>query len=258
MYYQNADAEILLLGNSRGLMFYQPEVEKLTNKKSFNFSYNGMPIQMGSALVKDYLDKYEKPEILLVDITCADRNNAALIAGMSAYAPVSQRLQDLIQEVNPTAAGAAKLTHLFRYNSEIWQRAMRYIKGSDETWLNDREINQFMIDKATVEKPLDFTFSSEKELNPADLMNNIKSLVNYAKSKDIKVRLVVNPYYPPFFNRSNGFENWKDNVEKIVGQKVNDYSTALNDPKYFTDYQHCNKLGSIEYLKLLKRDGLLD
>ena len=258
MYYQDADAEILLLGNSRGLMFYQPEVEKLTNKKSFNFSYNGMPIQMGEALVKDYLDKYKKPELLLLDITCADRNNSALIAGMSAYAPESPRLQDLIQQVNPTAAGAAKLTHLFRYNSEIWQRAMRYIKGSDETWLNDREINQFMIDQAVVENPLDFTFSSEKELKPEDLMNNIKSIVDYAKGKNIKVRLVVNPYFPPFFNRSNGFDNWKNKVEKTVGQKIYDYSTALKEAKYFTDYQHCNKVGSIEYLKLLKADGLLD
>jgi len=205
MYYQNADAEILLLGNSRGLMFYQPEVEKLTNKKSFNFSYNG-----------------------------------------------------LIQEVNPTAAGGAKLTHLFRYNSEIWQRAMRYIKGSDETWLNDREINQFMMDQATIENPLDFTFSSEKDLNPEDLMLEIKSLVEYAEAKNIKVQLVVNPYYPPFFNRSNGFENWKSQVSKITGKKVHDYSTALSEPKFFTDYQHCNKLGSVEYLRLLKRDGLLE
>jgi len=239
-------------------MFYQPEVERLTNKKSFNFSYNGMPIQMGVALVKDFIDKYNKPELLLVDITCADRNNAALIAGMSAYAPESNRLQELLYEVNPKAAGAAKLTHLFRYNSEIWQRAMRYLKGTDVTWLNDREINQFMIDQATIEKPLDFTFASEKDLDPEDLMNEIKNLVDFAETKNIKVRLLVNPYFPPFFNRSIGFDKWKNQVSTITGKKVYDYSTALNDSKFFTDYQHCNKIGSIEYLKLLKRDGLLD
>ncbi len=258
MYYQNAEADILLLGNSRGLMFYQPAIEKITGKKTFNFSYNGMPAQMGAALVKDYVEKYKKPKLLLIDITLADRNNAALIAGMSAYAEASPRLDSLIKAVNPKAAGAAKVTQLFRYNSEIWQRAMRYLKGSDEDWLNDREINQFMMDQALIDNPLDFTFANEENMVPADLFIELKKAIDFAKSKGIKVELLINPYYPPFFNRSNGFEQWKELAEKTLGQRINDYSNALTDPKFFTDYQHCNKTGSTAYMKLLKRDGILN
>ena len=38
LYYANQDADILFVGNSRGLTFYQPEVEKLSALKTMNIS----------------------------------------------------------------------------------------------------------------------------------------------------------------------------------------------------------------------------
>ena len=54
MYRGEAEASILLMGNSRGLGFYQPYIEEVTGEETFNLSYNGMTMDVAAALISDY------------------------------------------------------------------------------------------------------------------------------------------------------------------------------------------------------------
>ncbi len=81
LYRGESAAEILLLGNSRGLTFYQPYIEQITGKSTCNLSYNGLPMDVAKVLVQDYLERYPAPKNLLIDITTCDRENDALLAG---------------------------------------------------------------------------------------------------------------------------------------------------------------------------------
>ncbi len=78
LYNSNSDADILFVGNSRGLTFYQPEVEKITSLNTMNLSYNGMPADLAKCLVMDYLDRHNPPKVMVVDITLCDRTNDVL------------------------------------------------------------------------------------------------------------------------------------------------------------------------------------
>src|SRR4030081_1592406 len=60
LYNGKAAADILIAGNSRGLNFYQPYMEELTHKKTFNISYNGLPGNLAMLLCMDYVEKYPK------------------------------------------------------------------------------------------------------------------------------------------------------------------------------------------------------
>ncbi|MBK8428879.1 MAG: hypothetical protein IPL27_24315 [Lewinellaceae bacterium] len=96
MYHGTAGADILLLGNSRGLTFYQPYIEEKTGLKTFNLSYNGLPMDVAKVLVQDYLERYPAPKRMLIDITGCDRTNDELMAGFLAYSGQSFRLDTLI------------------------------------------------------------------------------------------------------------------------------------------------------------------
>ncbi len=245
LYSDKAQADILLLGNSRGLSFYQPHIEELTQKSTFNLSYNGMPIELGQVLLKDYLDRYEKPDVILIDVTMCDRSNEQLIAGFTSYMSYSQRLDSLIKSANPTNYRATRLSHLYRYNSEVFQRALFYKgKSSDENWIVDRTITPSMIDKISI-GGYDYRIDAYH-------LESLKEIVELAQQNNIRIELLVSPYFPPFRERMEGMDGFIAAVTAATNLPVHDYSTALSNSAYFGDFQHINKEGSRVYMKLLQ------
>lgn len=250
LYQGKAEADILLLGNSRGLIFYQPYIEEITGKRTLNLSYNSMPIDLGRVMVSDYLDQYTAPELLLIDVTMCDRINNQLITGFSTFSGYSDNLNRLIKEKSSKSWYAGKLSSLYRYNSEVFQRTLYYLTKSDEDWLNDRIISLTM--QANVEQ------DTAVELTIDDyLLNELNELIQLAEKKGVRVELVANPYYPPYVKKMNSFHNFIGRIRAKTGKKVHDYSQALDTVEGFADYQHLNKAGSKEYMDLLLKDGVL-
>jgi len=258
LYSGAAESEILLVGNSRGLIFYQPYIEEVTGKNTFNTSYNGMPINLARVFVEDYLDKYTTTEKLVLDITMCDRLNDQLIAGFNFYTPYSDGLTDLVRAKQPTMARGAVFSHLFRYNGEIFLRSLKYcIGGDDEDWLNDRVMNDYMIENVVYEKDYKIDFEKDTIDLLDTLITDLVPLVRKAQEKGLEVHLVINPYYPAFADKIVNLGSMKSRVESATGLPVKDYSKAVTDPKGFSDYQHLNKVGSRMYIDLLRKDGVL-
>lgn len=251
LYNGAADADILLVGNSRGLMFFQPYIEESTGKETFNISYNGMPMDLGQALIADYLDRYEAPELMILDITMCDRINTSLIAGFAPYGNQSDRLKDLIFSSDANTGYATEVSHLYRYNGEIFQRAIYYANRSDEDWLLDRVISPSLIEKMEGSEE-NFTFEM-----PAPMLKALKETVALAESKGVKVNLVINPYYPPYAARIDNLTEVKEQIERETGLIVHNYAEAVSDYTGFGDYQHLNKKGSKQYIEVLLKDQLL-
>lgn len=243
LYHQRAEADILLAGNSRGLTFYQPHIESSTGKKTFNLSYNGLPANLAEVLVSDYLDLYPQVEQVIVDITLADRQNKELIAGFLPYLDRSERLNRLLQKETNDAWYGSKVSALFRYNNEVFQRAYFYKNKPDTDWLIDRVIAPELAATA----PLD-TFPIS--VQPA-LIESIRKITEYARQKNKPVRLVISPYYPGFVKDWSNLDRFKQAIETATGLKVEDYRQALTDPTDFGDFMHANKKGAIRYMDLL-------
>ena len=248
--HQGATAQVLLLGNSRGLAFYQPEIEALTHQETLNLSYNGMPADLGRVLVTDQIQQNGKPKVLVIDITMCNRTDAALVQGFNLYAPFSDSLRALIHAYHPNTKRASAVSHVYRYNSELFQRALFYQKKSDESWLLDRVISpQLANDTALTAYRLD--------VHPG-MINQLKLLVKYAQAQDVSVRLVINPYFPRYGAsiRRSFIEPLKSMATAATGLPVHDYSLAITETTDFGDYQHLNKKGAIRYMKLLAREHI--
>ncbi|MDZ7880643.1 MAG: hypothetical protein U5L45_23410 [Saprospiraceae bacterium] len=259
LYNSNQDADILFVGNSRGLTFFQPEVERLTQQKTMNLSYNGMPADLAKVLVMDYLDHHKPPKVMVVDVTLCDRENDILKSGFNMYTPKSKRLDTLLRGMHTgddKFAGTkvvvgGNISHLYRHNSEVFQRVLFHRNKTDEDWLIDRVIGE----QATK----DTSFRSYKVRMFPNMAEHFKEMVEYARAKGVDVKLVINPYYPAFAEtiRDSFLTPLKSHIETITGLPVNDFSTSLTNVDEIGDYQHANKKGSMQYMKLLLEKGIL-
>jgi hypothetical protein len=249
LYNQAAQADILLVGNSRGLTFYQPFIEAQTGKSTFNLSYNGLPAELAEVLVTDYLQRYAPPKKVIIDITLADRHNRELIAGFLPYAAQSSSVDTLIRSQASDAWWGSRVSRLFRCNNEVFQRALYYRNRSDEDWLLDRSIAPALT--ATV--PLDtFPISVQPTLVAA-----LARAVKAAQAKGCEVQLVIAPYFPNMVRDWRQLDAFRNAVEQATGLRVSDYRQALRDTADFGDLMHPNKQGATRWLALLIQEGVL-
>ena len=252
-------ADILFVGNSRGLTFYQPEVERLTGMKTMNLSYNGMPADLAKNLVFDYLDHNPAPKIMIIDATICDRENDALKSSFNLYTPYSHRLDTLIRGIHvPDKWSGRKIvmggsvSHLYLYNTELFQRVLYNRKKTDADWLIDRIISEGAVN--------DTSFKSYQVRMFPNMVADLKEMIDTAQARGIKVQLVINPYYPPFAEtvRDSFLSPLKNYVENSTGLTVHDFSKVLTERDELGDYQHANKKGSIHYMNILMESGIFN
>jgi len=249
LYQQEAACDILIAGNSRGLSFYQPFVEKKSKKKVFSLAYNGMSSSLGHVFIEDYFEKYPAPEKLILEVTCADRYNKELIPAFACYSPFSTHLKDFMKKEEPKIFYATKVSHLLRYNSEVFQRSLRYLKNDDRLWLTDRTISEAMQKESTQLKNISI------DLIP-DLQTSLAATVQLAQSKGTEVILIVAPFLPNYYNALYNLEDYIQEVEKNTGLKVYNYAGAIQNPKLFGDYFHLNVFGSEQFVSRLHQDQI--
>lgn len=250
MYTGRAAADILLVGNSRGLPFYQPAIEEATQKSTFNLSYNGAPAYLLDALACDYVDKYPGTKTALIDITLCDRPNKALLSGFGAYLPYSPRLSQLFKDTIPYEYWAAQVSHIYRFNSEVFHRTIYHQNKTDKDWLVTHTISEEAAkDPAAKPYPL--------ELHP-NLIDALAHTVKTLQSKGIKTQLVIGPYAPGYAEKVYNLTELKQAVEAKTGLQVHDYRALLTDYRDFSDYMHPNKSGSLKYIEAMKADGLFE
>ncbi len=251
LYSGEAGCDILLAGNSRGLIFYQPYIEEKTGYTTTNLSYNGMPVELAAPLIKDHIDKNGAPKLLLLDITLLDsRMDNRLTTGFNFYSPYSERLTSLLRDSFPTDLYAGHFSHLYRFNSEVFQRALYYLNKSDKDWLLDRTISP------TLQQNVVDVDSFNYEYNEA-MLAELNNIVAYAKEKNVRVELMINPYFPAFAEKLFNKEKFINSVENRTGLKVHDYALSIQNTEGFGDYQHLNKKGARAFIDLLVEDGIL-
>lgn len=251
LYNSKAESDILLVGNSRGLVFYQPYIEEVTQAKTFNISYNGMHISLARVLIEDYLERYKAPKLILFEVSMADYSNEKLIPSFALHAGESKGIDSLIFHYDSTVGWGSRVSHLYRYNSEVFHRSLYYLNKTDKFWLLDRKINENVIDELAEVEQVTFSLKEERQ-------QELKRIVALAKKYDTDIRLVINPYFPPYADKITNMEEWKLQIERLTGQKVYDYTRAIEDVKSFADYTHLNKYGSKMYIEQLKRDRIFE
>jgi hypothetical protein len=198
-------------------------------------------------LVQDYLDRYPAPKVMLIDITSCDRTNDPLLSGFLTYAGQSYRLDTLIHARQATSWWAGQASGLYRYNNEVFQRALFHRNHSDSDWLLDRVIPVHLADEAARNR-------YDLEVHPY-LIRQLKEMVEAAQLRGVRVELTIGPYLPGFTVQN--LNELKSAAEDVTGLTVHDYRSALSDVSLFGDFMHPNKRGAKAYMDVLLRDGVL-
>lgn len=247
LYQNSAPCDILIAGNSRGLSFYQPFIENNTGQKVFSLAYNGMSSSMLYVLMQDYYERHTAPKKLVLEVTCADRYNKELIPAFSTYASYSPNIKQYLKKENPNTYYGSQVSHLLRYNSEIFQRSLRYLSKSDNLWLTNRRISEAM--QAESENLKNVSIDHIPKLQDA-----LADIVKLAQSKGTEVELIIAPFLPNYKNAMYNLTDYIVEVERQTGLKVRNYAGAIQEPKYFGDYFHINVYGSEKFIDMLHRD----
>jgi hypothetical protein len=249
MYTGRSAADILLVGNSRGLTLYQPAIEKITGASSFNLSYNGAPAYLLQVLTSDYLDLYPAPKQAIIEITLADRANNALVTSFGAYLPYSERMRKLMQDSLSKEFTTSQVTHLYRYNSEVFHRTLFHSSKTDTDWLNTHTLTEAAATDPNA-KPYPL------EVHP-QLISALGEMVKALQAKGVTTHLVIAPYAPNYAAKVTNLDQVKQAVETATGLPVHDYRSLLTDYRDFSDYMHPNQSGSLKFVEQMRADGLL-
>src|SRR6478736_9277949 len=78
LYNGTGESDIVILGNSRGNGYYEPEIRKITGMTTLNLSYNALPGEVGQVLIEDYFERY-KAKLVIVDISLVMRTEDQVI-----------------------------------------------------------------------------------------------------------------------------------------------------------------------------------
>jgi hypothetical protein len=80
-------------------------------------------------------------------------------------------------------------------------------------------------------------------------------MVRLLRHRGIEVRLVLAPYAPSKLPANAA--DFARFITRRTGEPVWNYVAALDDPDSFFDTVHLNQRGSLAFLAILRRDGVL-
>ena len=243
LYRGGNSADVIVLGDSRGLSFYAPAIEELTGLRALNLSYNSMSPRIAEAILMDYVEHNRPPRMVVIEVT-SSIVSGALASELQTYAGLSPRLAALYAEEHPVAAVAGRTFRLFPLNSEFFLAVLHYMRQTDQDWIR-REV----MAPAVRTRP-----RNHWRLVPfADNVDALVRMAGLLHQRRIEVRLVIAPYGPS--NVPVNVAGFADLITLRTQTPVWNYAGAVADADEFADQVHLNERGSRVFLRMLQRDG---
>jgi hypothetical protein len=253
LYRGGASASILVFGDSRGVACcHPPSMTSRIGRRTFGLAHNGMSLELVEILLEDYLERNPAPGTVLLEVSNAivDSN---LVGDLRAYFGSSERLRALARERDRKMLLASQTTHLYRYNSEMFLRALYYRSHSDQESANQYHITPEHILAAERMTPVTFQSRSAN-------LRALRRISRRALELGIELRLVVSPYLPAYRKKISNYETWLHELNQTVGPEhsVLDFGAALNDNHLFADRLHMTVEGSRRFIDLLAKAGVFE
>jgi hypothetical protein len=246
MYRGEGKADIVIVGNSRGLNLFQPYMEQQTGRKTFSLCYYSMPMEIAGAIAEDYLDRY-KVQTVLCEVSIVEMSDDRLLSGFTTYIPDSKRIDSVLKSTVKESWISSQVSHIYRFNNEVFQRALYYQNRLDDDWFFDRTISDRAIKEADGQ-------GVEWKV-PEKHVQDLKQLADYCKARNINLKFIIGPFFPKF--QVKNLDKLKKRIEEVTGIPVRDYSYAIQDVTAFSDYNHANIKGGKEVVDMMIRDGVL-
>lgn len=249
------EADIVVLGNSRAVnAFFVPEMEKQLSQSVFHLGYNGMSTEVCEALFLDYLELNTQPEMLLLEVTNLHVSNGVL-KDLKLFSGMSSRIQALIARDEPSLGAACRITHLYQFNCELFQRVLFYIGKSDRAW-----INSGLIDPVFASNYVPTQEEQGECLYPTKGLNweALQRIETVCDERGIELRLIASPYLPEFRQNLTQYDEWVGQFRAELQQSNNfyDLTNVLESSHDYADVLHINRRGSDALLELMIASGV--
>jgi hypothetical protein len=256
MYEGQYDAEIVCLGNSRGVHGFPKEImEEITGKRVANLSFNGLAPQIAECFLRDYLDHCPPPKVVLAEANFIEMATTAPgVMKFSPYFSKSPRLFDLASSFDWTYPVVGRISKLMQYNSDLTTYAAIHFLAhrgkEDEDALVRRQISPQVVADTKVMSPLSLQINEEEAAA-------VKRMAEECRQRGIEFKLVLTGYLPAYREKIENLEDWKADVAKATGVEVIDLSDVPSDAAFF-DRVHLNAEGSRLTAEMIVEQGLLD
>lgn len=253
LYDGRVDAEVVLIGNSRGVhMASSPDWAKALCRPVFNLSLNGLDVKTQDVLVRDFLERNPAPKVMVFEISNLF-SDTFMAPEYRPFISVSERLSALVRSRQTTWFPWLDVSHLYRFNSEYLLRALLFLfRPSDQTPEAIGAISAARIDSFLAVHP-------RYEVN-AKAVPVFASTLQALEARGVEPVLVLAPYHPASFR----IEDWRGEALAEVrrrlpaGIAIQDWSLALPDDASFADPLHMTPAGRRALARRVSFSGLGD
>ena len=237
LYYGDLDADIAILGNSRGVhSFYAPELETALCRPVVNLSYNGLAMDALAAIGRDAAERMDGLEVMVIEVSSLFSPGAGN-SQLSPFRPASAGLQEL----ETFHRGHLPWFNVFaslNLNSELFYRAAFYVGRSDQSWINrGAPVTAAMIAAYRAEPPVAFSLD-------ADAVAWLDALLDDLEGQGIRTILVAAPYHAVVAEHAPGVTAWPAELAAVLDRPVIDLVTAISGDEGFADPLHLNLDGA--------------
>ncbi len=249
-------SNILILGSSRALHHYNPEIfsERL-NESCYNSGIGGYGLFINFAILNERVKK-SLPKIVILDLSpnvIEDYKSYEKLNALLPYYKNYSSFKEII-ELDPKFSKLETISNLYIYNSIYYDLFRDYLSKNRDSNngfipldgnINTNNFKPFFLNQVEVDK------------NKITYLNKI---INLCKINSIKLIGVVSPTYEKF-DRNNEIINELKTIFKKNDVDFFDYSNYLKvykDTKYFKDQLHLNAIGakvfSTDLVKRIKNE----
>jgi hypothetical protein len=237
--------DILILGNSvANAMVLPHSLGKTVGHKAFSMAVHGLDTMAQNALVGDYLERNAAPRVALLELRPVSvdiiRANEFLIFSLG-----DTRMVALYDQLQESFLPWQNIFHSYRLNSPLLPITLQRLVDRDdqETGATDGRINAAMIDRweknSSQARPI-------REEQKAALLASLEAF----KSVGTHPFVILAPLHP--VARPQG----TDMLNSVASQlppdiTVCDFSSLLDDNKYYEDPTHLNKMGRQAFTPVL-------
>ena len=252
MYEGRAKADILVLGNSRADNHFPPQMmTQALGATAVNLGLGGVSTALSEALMKDYIERNGAPRLIVLEATVLEVD-PSVIGDMMIFTSYSPRIADLVKRNAPRLYYTMTVFKLFQYNNEMLWRILYHVWKAPFDRMHSGTMTPQLL--AEIRRRGDYHMTSFAENEAA-----LRRMVDYARQRDIPMRIVVTPYLKEQFGKFTNFPTWKAKVEGLArGQRVWDYSHSFDNPALFRDSEHMNSAGTTRLLQVMVHDGFYD
>jgi hypothetical protein len=247
-------ADILFFGDSRvDRNISYSKVRELTGKSCLNLGLGGNSVLVSEALLKDYVERYGNPSMVVIELSHTTVD-PALLGEMRIFTYCSANLREIERKANPTFAAFENVFTSLRFNDPaFWRMAVEAVKPPSTRLLYNK------IPEVLVKKWQGTNVTAGKRAIYRDNLEALGRICDFADARGIQLRLIISPAWHDFKRAIENFDEWKSALQQAAGKHlIHDYSDVfVTSPDYFNDEMHLNATGADALVEKLREDKVL-